>query len=178
MCRGGHARYLDLNRAAGTLAARFVVALVRSISEPYATEFTEINGEPPVILRSAWQPCVAAFTLDQGYSLEMRLICNPDNLRHLPQRLTAAFGRKVASIGTPYYHRPDIWQSRPRGVDGATPTRRPWARSESPCPSLANPGALPISPNSLSGVVNERLVLLIACRNTFRLPNGARLSRV
>jgi RNA polymerase sigma-70 factor (ECF subfamily) len=65
--------------------ARFILGSLRFIQGPYTTELTTINGEPAIILRVAGAPiAVIGVTIAQGKVDEIRVIGNPDKLRHIP----------------------------------------------------------------------------------------------
>jgi RNA polymerase sigma-70 factor, ECF subfamily len=65
--------------------ARFVLGSLRFLEGPYATDLATINGEPAIILRVAGaQVVVIGFTIVQGTVREIRVIGNPDKLRHIP----------------------------------------------------------------------------------------------
>lgn len=65
-------------------AARFMIASIRFIQAPYTTEITQVNGEPAILLRIDGQPfSVVSVTLAQQGIVDIRVIANPDKLKHL-----------------------------------------------------------------------------------------------
>src|SRR5262249_8054159 len=67
--------------------ARFVLGSVRFLQGAYTAEFTEINREPAVILRVNGQPTVVGNdTLPQERVSAIRIVGNPEKLRHIPAR--------------------------------------------------------------------------------------------
>ncbi len=64
--------------------ARFVIASQRFIQAMFTTEITEVNGEPALLLRVEGHPfSVVSVTIAQQHIQEIRVIANPDKLRHL-----------------------------------------------------------------------------------------------
>jgi RNA polymerase sigma-70 factor (ECF subfamily) len=64
--------------------ARFVIASLRYIQARFTTEITQVNGEPAILLRVDGHPfSVVSVTIAQQHILEIRVIANPDKLRHL-----------------------------------------------------------------------------------------------
>jgi RNA polymerase sigma-70 factor (ECF subfamily) len=64
--------------------ARFVIASQRYIEAKFTTEITQVNGEPAILLRVDGHPfSVVSVTIAQQHILEIRVIANPDKLRHL-----------------------------------------------------------------------------------------------
>jgi len=79
--RGAATRPLHGPRA----VARFLLGSVRFVQGPYEPEFTSVNGEPAVILRVGGAPiAVVCFTLSGDKIAELRVVGNPDKLRHIP----------------------------------------------------------------------------------------------
>ena len=64
--------------------ARFVIASQRYIQARFTTEITQVNGEPAILLRVDGHPfSVVSVTIAQQHIVEIRVIANPDKLRHL-----------------------------------------------------------------------------------------------
>lgn len=64
--------------------ARFMISSMRFIQAPFTSEITEVNGEPALLLRMEGHPfSVVSVTLDQQHIVDIRVIANPDKLRHL-----------------------------------------------------------------------------------------------
>ena len=64
--------------------ARFVIASQRSIQARFTSAITQVNGEPAILLRVDGHPfSVASVTIVQQHIQEIRVIANPDKLRHL-----------------------------------------------------------------------------------------------
>jgi RNA polymerase sigma-70 factor (ECF subfamily) len=78
--RGAATRILHGQEA----VARFMIASQRFIQARFTTEITEVNGEPALLLRVEDHPfAVVSVTIAQQHILEVRVIANPDKLRHL-----------------------------------------------------------------------------------------------
>jgi RNA polymerase sigma-70 factor (ECF subfamily) len=61
-----------------------MIASQRFIQARFTTEITEVNGEPALLLRVEGHPfAVVSVTIAQQHILEVRVIANPDKLRHL-----------------------------------------------------------------------------------------------
>jgi RNA polymerase sigma-70 factor (ECF subfamily) len=68
-----------------TSVARFVLGSVRFLQGPHNAELTTVNGEPAVILRVDGRPVVVvSYTFDQDMISAIRIMGNPDKLRHIP----------------------------------------------------------------------------------------------
>jgi RNA polymerase sigma-70 factor, ECF subfamily len=64
--------------------ARFVIASKRLIQAAFAAEITEVNGEPAIVVRVDGHPLsVVSLTIAQQHIVEIRVIGNPEKLRHL-----------------------------------------------------------------------------------------------
>ncbi|HEY6541302.1 MAG TPA: sigma factor-like helix-turn-helix DNA-binding protein, partial [Ktedonobacteraceae bacterium] len=64
--------------------ARFMIASQRLIQTIFTTEITLVNGEPAILLRADGHPfSVVSVTIAQQHIVEVRVIANPDKLRHL-----------------------------------------------------------------------------------------------
>jgi RNA polymerase sigma-70 factor, ECF subfamily len=64
--------------------ARFMIASQRFIQATFTTEITEVNGEPAILLRMDGHPfSVVSVTIAQQHIVDIRVIANPDKLRHL-----------------------------------------------------------------------------------------------
>lgn len=78
--RGAATRILHGQEA----VARFMIASQRFIQAMFTTDITEVNGEPALLLRVEGHPfSVVSVTIAQQHILEIRVIANPDKLRHL-----------------------------------------------------------------------------------------------
>ncbi len=82
---GGKARGAATRSLHGPRAvARFAIASLRYLPERSTVEFREVNGEPALLLRVDGHPfSVVSVTIAQQHILEIRVIANPDKLRHL-----------------------------------------------------------------------------------------------
>ena len=66
------------------VVARFVIASQRLIQATFTAEITEVNGEPAILLRVDGHPfSVVSVTIAQQHIAEIRVIGNPEKLRHL-----------------------------------------------------------------------------------------------
>jgi RNA polymerase sigma-70 factor (ECF subfamily) len=66
------------------VVARFVIASQRLIQAMFTTEITEVNGEPALLLRVDGHAfSVVSVTIAQQHIVEIRVIGNPEKLRHL-----------------------------------------------------------------------------------------------
>ena len=64
--------------------ARFVIASQRLIQAAFTAEITQVNGEPAVLVRVDGHPMsVVSITIAQQHIAEIRVIGNPEKLRHL-----------------------------------------------------------------------------------------------
>jgi RNA polymerase sigma-70 factor, ECF subfamily len=64
--------------------AQFVIASQRFIEGAFTTEIAEVNGEPAILLRVDGHPfSVVSVTIDQQHIQEIRVIANPEKLKHL-----------------------------------------------------------------------------------------------
>jgi len=64
--------------------ARFMIASLRFIQGVFTTEITEVNGESAILLRVDGHPfVVVSVTIAQQHIVEIRVIGNPEKLRHL-----------------------------------------------------------------------------------------------
>jgi RNA polymerase sigma-70 factor, ECF subfamily len=64
--------------------ARFVIASQRLIQAVFTAEITEVNGEPAILLRVDGHPLsVVSVTIEQQHIVAIRVIGNPEKLRHL-----------------------------------------------------------------------------------------------
>src|ERR1051326_2480052 len=64
--------------------ARFVIASQRYIQTSFTTEITQVNGEPAILLRVDGHPfSVVSVTIAQQRILEIRVIANPEKIKHL-----------------------------------------------------------------------------------------------
>jgi RNA polymerase sigma-70 factor, ECF subfamily len=78
--RGAATRTLQGQEA----VARFVIASQRLIEAMFTTVITEVNGEPAIVLRVDGRPfSVVSVTIAQQHIVEIRVIANPEKLRHL-----------------------------------------------------------------------------------------------
>lgn len=78
--RGAATRILHGQEA----VARFMIASQRFIQAMFTTDITEVNGEPALLLRVDGHPfSVVSVTIAQQHIQEIRVIANPDKLRHL-----------------------------------------------------------------------------------------------
>jgi RNA polymerase sigma-70 factor (ECF subfamily) len=82
---GGKARGAALHPLHGReVVARFVLASTRFVTGDYHVEIADINGEPAAILRVGEQALVVLFiTVIRGMLQEIRVIGNPDKLKHV-----------------------------------------------------------------------------------------------
>ncbi len=82
---GGKARGAAIHPLHGRDAvARFVLGSTRFVAGDYRVEIADINGEPAVILREEEQARVVLFiTVVRGRLQEIRVIGNPDKLKHV-----------------------------------------------------------------------------------------------
>ncbi|MFN8373734.1 MAG: RNA polymerase sigma-70 factor [Anaerolineae bacterium] len=82
---GGKARGAATRPLIGREAvARFLLASTQFLSQPFAAEIADVNGEPAAILRIAGQPFVVLFiAVAQDNVSEIRVIGNPDKLGHV-----------------------------------------------------------------------------------------------
>ena len=82
---GGKARGAAIHPLHGReVVARFVLASTRFVDGDYRVEITDINGEPAMILRAGGQARVVLFvTVTRGRLREIRVIGNPDKLKHV-----------------------------------------------------------------------------------------------
>ena len=67
------------------VVARFMIAVSqRYIQARFTTEITQVNGEPAILLRVDGHPfSVVSVTIAQQHIVDIRVIANPDKLRHL-----------------------------------------------------------------------------------------------
>jgi RNA polymerase sigma-70 factor (ECF subfamily) len=66
--------------------ARFMIASQRFIQAAFTSEITEVNGEPALLLRMDGHPfSVVSVTIDQQHIVDIRVIANPDKLKHLEE---------------------------------------------------------------------------------------------
>jgi RNA polymerase sigma-70 factor, ECF subfamily len=64
--------------------ARFMIASQRFIQAPFTEEITEVNGEPALLLRIEGHPfVVVSVTIAQQHIVDIRVVGNPEKLRHL-----------------------------------------------------------------------------------------------
>ncbi len=64
--------------------ARFIIASLRYIQAGYTMEFTQVNGEPAILLRVDGHPfSIVSVTIAQQQIVDIRVIANPEKLRHL-----------------------------------------------------------------------------------------------
>lgn len=78
--RGAATRTLQGQEA----VARFIIASQRLIETAFTTEITEVNGEPAILLRMDGHPfSVVSVTIAQQHVVAVRVIANPDKLKHL-----------------------------------------------------------------------------------------------
>ena len=64
--------------------ARFINASMRFIQAAFTTEITAVNGEPAIVIRVDGHPfSVVSVTIAQQHIAEIRVVGNPDKLRHL-----------------------------------------------------------------------------------------------
>lgn len=64
--------------------ARFVIASQRLIQAVFTAEIAEVNGEPAILLRVDGHPLsVVSVTIAQQHIMAIRVIGNPEKLRHL-----------------------------------------------------------------------------------------------
>ena len=64
--------------------ARFVIASQRFIEAAFTAEITQVNGEPAIVLRVNGHPfSVVSITIAQQHIVDIRVIGNPEKLRHL-----------------------------------------------------------------------------------------------
>lgn len=78
--RGAATRTLQGQEA----VARFIIASQRLIQTTFTTEITEVNGEPAILLRMDGHLfSVVSVTIAQQHVVEVRVIANPDKLKHL-----------------------------------------------------------------------------------------------
>jgi len=64
--------------------ARFMIASLRFIQGAFTTEITEVNGESAILLRVDGHPfVVVSATIAQQHIVEIRVIGNPEKLKHL-----------------------------------------------------------------------------------------------
>jgi RNA polymerase sigma-70 factor (ECF subfamily) len=78
--RGAATRTLQGQEA----VARFIIASQRLIQTAFTTEITEVNGEPATLLRANGHPfSVVSVTIAQQHVVAVRVIANPDKLKHL-----------------------------------------------------------------------------------------------
>lgn len=64
--------------------ARFVIASLRFIQAEFTTEVAQVNGEPAILLRVEGHPfTVVSVTIASQHIVDIRVIANPDKLKHL-----------------------------------------------------------------------------------------------
>ena len=64
--------------------ARFVIASQRFIEAAFTAEITQVNGEPAIVLRVNGHPfSVVSITIAQQHIVDIRVIGNPEKLKHL-----------------------------------------------------------------------------------------------
>jgi RNA polymerase sigma-70 factor (ECF subfamily) len=64
--------------------ARFVIASLRFVQGKLTAEIMEVNGEPALLLREDGRPfVVVSITVGEHHILEIRVISNPEKLRHI-----------------------------------------------------------------------------------------------
>ncbi|HEY6408762.1 MAG TPA: RNA polymerase sigma-70 factor [Ktedonobacteraceae bacterium] len=64
--------------------ARFMIASLRFAQGTLTAEFREVNGEPAIVLREDGHPLVVvSVTIAQQHIQEIRVIGNPEKLRHI-----------------------------------------------------------------------------------------------
>jgi len=64
--------------------ARFVIASQRFIETAFTAEITRVNGEPAIVLRVDGHPfSVVSITIAQQHIVDIRVIGNPEKLKHL-----------------------------------------------------------------------------------------------
>jgi RNA polymerase sigma-70 factor (ECF subfamily) len=66
--------------------ARFMIASQRFIQAAFTSQITQVNGEPALLLRMDGHPfSVVSVTIDQQRIMDIRVIANPDKLKHLEE---------------------------------------------------------------------------------------------
>jgi RNA polymerase sigma-70 factor, ECF subfamily len=82
---GGRLRGAATRPLYGPIAVgRFVVASLRYIQGTLASDIVEVNGEPAIVLRVDGRPFVIVnVSIEQRLIREIRVIGNPDKLRHI-----------------------------------------------------------------------------------------------
>jgi RNA polymerase sigma-70 factor (ECF subfamily) len=84
---GGRVRGAATRTVQGQEAvARFMIASQRFIQAAFTAEITRVNGEPALLLRMGGHPfSVVSVTIDQQRIVDIRVIANPDKLKHLEE---------------------------------------------------------------------------------------------
>jgi RNA polymerase sigma-70 factor (ECF subfamily) len=82
---GGKARGAATRPLHGPAAvARFMIASQRFIQATFTSEITQVNGEPAILLRIDGHPfAVVSVTIEQQHIVEVRVVGNPEKLKHL-----------------------------------------------------------------------------------------------
>jgi RNA polymerase sigma-70 factor (ECF subfamily) len=66
--------------------ARFMIASQRFIQATFTSQITQVNGEPALLLRIDGHPfAVVSVTIAQQHIVEVRVVGNPDKLKHLEE---------------------------------------------------------------------------------------------
>ena len=64
--------------------ARFIISSQRFIEAAFTAEITRVNGEPAIVIRVDGHPLsVVSLTIAQQHIMEIRVIGNPEKLKHL-----------------------------------------------------------------------------------------------
>lgn len=87
---GGRVRGAATRTVQGQEAvARFVIASLHYIEAAFTTEITQVNGEPAILLRVEGHLfSVVSVTIEQQRILAIRVIANPEKLKHLAHPAT------------------------------------------------------------------------------------------
>jgi RNA polymerase sigma-70 factor (ECF subfamily) len=63
-----------------------MIASQRFIQAAFTSQITQVNGEPALLLRMDGHPfSVVSVTIDQQRIMDIRVIANPDKLKHLEE---------------------------------------------------------------------------------------------